>query len=120
MAAQKKSALAMQHIRWRQEEWVWLAGISKPLGISRSEFIRRATIGAANALNMGLSPYSVQGAKATSQNTRINFFETEGNTKADTGGGRAPVRSRSDCEAKDGPKSEIDGQKPNGLTNGKV
>ena len=118
MAAKLSGVESLKAMRWPAEEWAWLAEVARSVGISRSEFVRRATIGAAKALEMGLTPYSVQGAKATPQNTRINFSGSEGDIKAAAGGRRAPVRSRSDCEAKDGPKSEIDAPKDENPTGG--
>ena len=116
---QSKARVAMP-TRWDAADWAYLGEVAQSIGKTRSDFIRTAALNAAKAIR-SLSPsYSVEGPKATSQNTRINFFGSEGDIKAAAGGRRAPVRSRSDCEAKDAPDEEIDGQKPSGLTDGKV
>lgn len=120
MDAKKQKQAPPKPMRWNDADWVWLAEVAKSIGLTRSAFIRQAALTAAQSAAIGLHPYSVQGPKATSQNTRINFFGTEGTTKAATGGGRAPVRSRSDCEAKDGPNSEIDAPEDVNPTGGKV
>lgn len=120
MEAKKQKQAPPKPMRWDDADWAWLADVAKSIGLTRSAFIRNAAITAAQATVMGFHPYSVQGPQATSQNTRINLFRPEGAQKLAPGGGQAPVRSRSDCEAKDGSDEEIDGQKPNGLTDGKV
>lgn len=72
MAAKLSGVESLKAMRWPQDEWAWLAEVAKSVGVSRSEFVRRSAIGAAKALELGLSPYSVIGAGATTQNTRPN------------------------------------------------
>lgn len=61
-------------MRWGEAEWAWLAEVAKSVSLSRSEFVRRSALLAANAHAAGLSSYFVSGAKATPQNTAINDF----------------------------------------------
>jgi hypothetical protein len=120
MEARKQKQATPKPMRWNDADWARLAEVARSVGLSRSEFVRRAAIGAAKALEIGFNPYYVEGPKATSHNTRINFSGSEGDIKAAPGGRRAPVRSRSDCGAKDGPNEEIDDPKDENPTGGKV
>ena len=91
----------LRPIRWRHEDWFVLGDVAKSVGLTRSDFIRRAALAAADAHQNGMTPYFVSGPKASPQNTRINLFRPAGDQKLATGGGQdAGGRSRSDCEAK--------------------
>ena len=121
METQKKSALAMQHIRWQQEEWAWLAQVAKAIGTTRSAFIRTAALNSAKAMNSFSPSYFVSEATATPQNTRINLFLTEGKQKLVPGGEQdAADCSRSDGEAKGGSTSALPVHKLNELMDGKA
>jgi len=92
-------------MRWGEAEWAWLAEVAKSVGLSRSEFVRRSALLAANAHAAGLSSYFVRGAQATPQNTRINQSDR---TIAKQGGGRiggCGERTLSEPEAEAGQKS---------------
>lgn len=92
---------ALQSIQWRHEDWFRLGDVAKSVGLTRSDFIRRAALAAADAHQNGMTPYFVSEPKASPQNTRINLFRPAGDQKLATGGGQdAGGRSRSDCEAK--------------------
>lgn len=113
MKAKESKARTGQPIRWAAADWVYLAEIAKAIGTTRSDFIRTATLNAAKAVEAVSPSYSVGGATATPQNTRINLFPGEAGTKLDTGGGQdAPDRSRSDGEAKGGPTSGLQDHRP--------
>jgi hypothetical protein len=116
---QSKARVAMP-TRWDAADWAYLGEVAQSIGKTRSDFIRTAALNAAKAIRSLAPLYSVEGPQATSQNTRINFSGSEGDIKAAPGGRRAPVRSRSDCGAKDGPNEEIDDPKDENPTGGKV
>jgi len=91
-------------MRWGDAEWIWLAEVAKSVGLSRSEFVRRSAMLAAQAASAGLAPYFVSGPKATPQNTAINDFSTP--SAQAVGGGKAvmeepnPIRRGADHRAK--------------------
>ncbi|WP_157077029.1 hypothetical protein [Curvibacter delicatus] len=118
--AQGREFNGMKPIRWREADWERVSEVAKSVGLSRSEFVRSASLRAAEAVLSGGLPYFVEGAGATTQNTRIDLFRPEGDQKADTGGGRnAPDRSRSDGEAKGGPTKRKTARKANKPTSGR-
>lgn len=89
MAGKLTSKGSMQPVRWDVDDWAWLNGIAKSVGMTRSAFVREATLAAAKATANGHTPYFVEGPKATRQNTRTNLFESEGVEKSPTGEVRA-------------------------------
>lgn len=98
----EKSGKAIWGIQWENKDWDYVADVAKRAGMSRSEFIRNATLSAAAAVERGGIPYYVAG-DFTPHNTRINNFRSEGDQIANTGGVRdAADCSRSDGEAKGG------------------
>ncbi len=74
-------------MRWGDAEWAWLAEVAKSVGLSRSEFVRRSAMLAAQATAAGLTPYFVGGPQAQGQNTAINDFSTK--TAQRVAGGKA-------------------------------
>jgi hypothetical protein len=103
----------MWGIQWNNRDWAYVGEVAKQIGLSRSEFVRRSTLSAAKAMTLGVPPYSVDGAKATPQNTRINLFSGEAGTKLDTGGGQdAAPRLRSNGVAKGGTTSDLQAHRP--------
>lgn len=86
MARKQEDGRLLRTIQWHDEQWLWLAEVAKSVGLTRSEFVRRSAHAAAQATANGMAPYFVMGGKATPQNTRTNFFRTEGTTKKISGG----------------------------------
>lgn len=76
----------LRPIRWQHHDWFRLGDVAKSVGLTRSDFIRRAALAAADAHQNGMTPYSVRGPKATPQNMGANFFRSEGDTKKISGG----------------------------------
>lgn len=108
MATEKRKARVPMPVRWAIEEWAFLLEVAHSIGTTRSEFVRTAALNAARATQSLLPSYSVDVAKATPQNTRINLFPGEAGTKLDTGGGQdAAPRLRSNGEAKGGTTSDL-------------
>lgn len=102
-------------IQWENADWDYVGAVARNAGLTRSEFIRRATLSAAKALELGLTSYYAGGASPTPHNTRANLFSSEGDQKAATGGGRgAPDRSRSDGKAKVGSTNVVKAKAPTG------
>jgi len=103
MNIKPRLAQNLQPIRWKEEDWFTLADIAKSLGITRSDFIRGATMTAAKNVALGVIPYFVSEVKTSPQNTHINLFSDEGRQKTNNGVvSDVPDCSRSDCEAKVG------------------
>ena len=103
MVAKNSKMLPPRPMRWHESDWAWLAEVAKSVGVSRSEFVRRAALLAAKATEAGLTSYSVSG---TPQNTRTNHFD---HSIAQQGSGRSGgggSRSRSKPEAFSGPITE--------------
>ena len=69
MVAKNSKMLPPRPMRWHESDWAWLAEVAKSVGVSRSEFVRRAALLAAKATEAGLTSYSVSG---TPQNTHPN------------------------------------------------
>lgn len=92
MAAKNSKMLPPRPMRWHEADWAWLAEVAKSVGVSRSEFVRRAALLAAEATQAGLTSYSVGVARATPQNTRPNQISRpiaqQGGSEV--GGGREP------------------------------
>ncbi len=78
----------LRSVRWPAGDWEWVGEAAKAVGLTRSDFVRRAALAAAEATANGMAPYFVSGAIASPQNTRTNFFRSEGATKTSTGGDR--------------------------------
>lgn len=113
MTTQQKKKSGMWGIQWDNQDWAYVGVVARSIGMTRSAFIRNATLNAAYAAHGGFSAYSVDVARATPQNTRINLFPGEAGTKLDTGGGQdAADRSRSDGEAKGGTTSDLQAHRP--------
>ncbi len=119
MEAKKAKRTPPKPIRWNDAEWAWLAEVAKSIGLTRSGFIKLATLSMARATEAGLPSYSVDVAIATSQNTRPNKLsplnrQIEGGK---VGGERS--RTRSKPEAFSGQLSEKVGREGGGFpTNG--
>lgn len=89
MATEQSAARAIKPMRWTAEEWDYLAGVAKAIGMNRSAFVRTAALNAARATH-SLSPsYSVDGATATPQNTAANQSDL---TRAKQGAGQVGGR----------------------------
>ena len=72
MDAKKSKAAPTRPIRWHDADWIFVGEVAKSIGLSRSAFVKRSALLAAEATKAGLTPYSVGGARATPQNTRPN------------------------------------------------
>lgn len=84
---QKSRPLRTMH--WEDDDWMWLAEISKSLGLTRSDFVRRSALAAAEATANGMAPYFVMGPQATPQNIAPNaFLDPKETQKSNTGGVR--------------------------------
>lgn len=70
-ADEKKMLYAIQ---WQDSDWKWLAEIAQSVGLSRSDFVRKAALAAATAAANGMTPYFVKSPSGTTQNTRIGIF----------------------------------------------
>ena len=103
MNSKRRLAQNSQPIRWKEADWFALADVAKSLGITRSEFIRGAAMKAAEDVALGVVPYFVSEAKASPQNTHINFFlRNEDKSELRRSEIDVPDCSRSDCVAKVG------------------
>lgn len=86
MARKPEDTRLLRSIQWHDADWLWLAEVSKSLGLSRSDFVRRAALAAAKSSANGITPYFLSEAKASPQNTRTSFFRSEGDQKKISGG----------------------------------
>lgn len=112
MEAKKQKQATPKPMRWPDSDWLFLAVVAKSCGLTRSAFVRRAALAAANSAASGVLPYFVSGPKGTPQNTRINLFLTEGKQKLAAGGGQdAADRLRSNGEAKGGATQKVPANK---------
>lgn len=93
MVAKNSKMLPPRPMRWHESDWAWLAEVAKSVGVSRSEFVRRAALLAAKATEAGLTSYSVSG---TPQNTRPNqlFPAIAKQGEGKLGGERSRTRSK--------------------------
>ena len=104
MARERCNGKSIKTTRWAEAEWLWLAEVSKSVGLTRSEFVRQATLTVARAAASGCVPYFVSGHAVPPQNTAINDFSTS--TAQAGGGGKAvmeepnPIRRGADHRAK--------------------
>lgn len=69
---QAANGKGMQSIQWADSDWDYVGEVARSIGLTRSAFVRNAALNAARAVAGSLSPYSVGGATAAPQNTRIN------------------------------------------------
>jgi hypothetical protein len=97
---------ALQSIQWVDTDWDYIGDVARSIGLTRSAFVRNAALNAARAVAGSLSPYSVDGATATPQNTRPNQSRNPIAKQGggELGGGRS--RTRSAPQAISGPISE--------------
>ena len=79
----QQQTLAMRHMRWPEDQWVFLGEVAKATGVSRSELVREAAMAYAARKAAGL-PYSVSG---TPQNTAANNFPTSNAKQGRVGSG---------------------------------
>ncbi|MYM83050.1 hypothetical protein GTP44_13925 [Duganella sp. FT50W] len=75
MAGKLTGTASLKVTRWAAEDWAWLAEVAKSVGLSRSDFVRKAAMAAATATANGMAPYFVEGPSGTRQNTRTNLLE---------------------------------------------
>lgn len=103
MDEKKSKAAPTRPIRWHDADWIFVGEVAKSVGLSRSAFVKRSALLAAEATRAGLTPYSVSG---TPQNTRPNQISRpiakQGGSEVGGGGSR----SRSKPEAFSGPITE--------------
>lgn len=110
---------AVKTLRWDDAEWLWLKDFAKPLGLSRSGFIRAATMSLARAVMAGSTSYFVDVAIATPQNTRPNKSRSPIAKQGDGEFGGEGSRTTLDPEGITGPIAEQLGRQGGGdLTNG--
>ena len=93
MEAKKYKQAPPKPIRWDNAEWAWLAEVAKSVGLTRSSFIKFATLQMARATTGSGLPYSVSG---TPQNTRPNqlFPAIAKQGEGKLGGERSRTRSK--------------------------
>jgi hypothetical protein len=80
---------ALQSIQWVDTDWDYIGDVARSIGLTRSAFVRNAALNAARAVAGSLSPYSVDGATATPQNTAANQSDL---TRAKQGAGQVGGR----------------------------
>lgn len=68
----KKKYSDMKAIRWDETDWEMVGKLAAKTGMTRTDFVKRATLAAAAEVLAGGVPYFVKGPQATTQNTRIN------------------------------------------------
>jgi hypothetical protein len=71
----EKKLQQMKAIRWDEADWGMLATLAAKVGLTRSAFIKQATLGEAARILAGGVPYFVGGGPeaTTTQNTRTNI-----------------------------------------------
>lgn len=106
MATQNSSTRAIKPMRWTAEEWDYLAGVAKAIGMTRSAFVRTAALNAARATQSLSASYSVDGATATPQNTAANQLAPSTAKQGRGEGGGRRSRTRLAPEAINGPIPE--------------
>lgn len=83
MPGKKQSHENMKAIRWNVEDWEMVGVLAAKIGLSRSAFVKQATLGEAARVLAGGVPYFVKGPQATTQNTRINNSGPQSAAKGD-------------------------------------
>ena len=95
MELKNDKVAATRVIRWHNTEWAYVGEVAKSIGLTRSAFVKRAALLAAQAAEAGLLSYSVGGAIATPQNTRPNHFDRsiaqQGSGRNGGGGSRSQL-----------------------------
>lgn len=95
MAKKVQKPRPLKAIQWQDADWLWLAEVSKSLGLTRSDFVRRAALAAAEATANGMTPYFVRGGETPPQNMGANFFQDrKGLQKTIPGGDRGASAGR--------------------------
>lgn len=89
----KKKNGDMKSIRWDSTDWDMVGMLAAKTGMTRTDFVKRATLAAAAEVLAGGVPYFVGGPQATTQNTRINNSGPQSKAKGD-GIGDASDRRR--------------------------
>ena len=103
MEAKKYKQAPPKPIRWDDAEWAWLAEVAKSVGLTRSSFIKFATLTMARSTAGGLPSYSVSG---TPQNTHPNQISRPIAKQGGSEYGGGGSRSRSKPEAFSGSITE--------------
>lgn len=85
MAGKLTGPESLKGMRWTIEDWEWLAEVAQSVGLSRSDFVRKAALAAATATANGMAPYFVNGGGATTQNTRIGVVGAKGTANGNAG-----------------------------------
>ena len=81
----KRDQSDIKTVRFPKEDWAIVVALSTKLGISRSEFIKRATMREAGLALAGAAPHYQEGPRAIPDNGGANTFS---NAKQTTKRGR--------------------------------
>lgn len=90
----KKEKHNLKAIRWDEADWDMVGKLATRVGLSRSAFIKQATLGEAARVLAGGVPYFVGGPQATTQNTRTNISGPLSAAKGDGNDGAGSRRRR--------------------------
>lgn len=69
-----KKLQQMKAIRWDEDDWGMLATLAAKVGLTRSAFIKQATLGEAAKVLAGEAPQYVSGPKASTHTGGANTF----------------------------------------------
>lgn len=70
----KRDQRDVKAIRFPKEEWAIVEALALKLGVSRSEFVKRAAMQEAARVLAGAAPHYVSGPKASTHNGGANTF----------------------------------------------
>lgn len=81
---EKKKVTELKAIRWHEDDWEMVGKLAARVGLTRSAFVKQATLGEAAKVLAGEAPQYVSGPKASTHTGGANTFsDAKQTTKRD-------------------------------------